>query len=201
MQAIYQIRQILAGELAGNEQLKSDVLEQLLMHQPSTELSLSLIQRMNMESESPNPYTKNELGILVSEVEDLQNLTGVMPMSPRRTTSTISLPDYPRALSPGWSEESKGTQDWEMTVSKNQMMSSKDEDLDGQIRSTNHRCHGSAQSNVLENQTQTSAATRPGISLRLSNKTLPLSKDGSDVQLVHQQVSQAQNGTRSSKEN
>ena len=66
--------------------------------------------------------------------------------------------------------------------------------------STNLRCHGSVQSSELESQMRTVAATRLGKSSKFCNKTLQPSKDGLDVPQVHQQGSQAQNGTHSLKE-
>ena len=51
------------------------------MQQPLTESRPSLLQRINMElkSSEQGPCTKEELVSLVSKVEDLQNLMGIMP--------------------------------------------------------------------------------------------------------------------------
>ena len=83
---------------------------------------------------------------MVSEVKNLQNLTGIMLTDLERMTSTISLPNYPRALSPGWSKRSKGMNQ-EMTVNEKLMMNLTVENKDGQTkgrRFTSHKCLGSA---------------------------------------------------------
>ena len=174
------------------------------MQQPLTESRPSLLQQINMElkSSEQGPCTKEELASLVSEVEDLQNLMGIMPTDLERTMSTISLPNYPRALSPGWSKRSKGTNQ-KMTVNKKLMMNLPVENKDGQTkgrRFTSHKCLGSAWSNESENQMQTAAVIKPGTSLKCCNETQPLSRDGLDVQQAPQRDFQAQNGMHSSKE-
>ena len=77
-QVIYRIGQVLAAEPTGNEQMHSSSTQEL-----STELSCSLLQRINMGHKSPSQdlCTKDELEDLVSEVESMQSLTGILPMT------------------------------------------------------------------------------------------------------------------------
>ena len=98
--------------------------------------------------------TREELESLVSEVGDMQNLTGILPTltNLKRTRSTVSLPIYPRALSPGRSKESeeKGL----MTTASRKLtleLMNEDSQTNGK-RYTNPRCHGSVQSSELESQ-------------------------------------------------
>lgn len=166
--------------MINSNQMPSNNTQQLL-----TESNPSLLQRVSMGPTSLDPCMSDELGSLVKEVKDMQSLVGVIPTSPEQTTSTISLPNYPRVLSLGLSRMSslKGVGHWEeMTVDKNPMMILKNEG--GQTKSSgsmNPKCLGTMLNSESENQVRTSAVIKPEISSRLSNETQPLSKDGSDV--------------------
>ena len=71
---------------------------------------------------------KDELEDLVSEVESMQSLTGILLMNLKKTTSMVSLPNYPRDLSPGWSKMSeKRGQEKTVTKSLKPMMGLKNE--------------------------------------------------------------------------
>src|SRR5271168_4670670 len=112
-----------------------------------------------MEHESPHLLSENERKLLVREVDDMKkNLTGAVPPSSNRLTSTTSFRGYPRNMT--WRREITSPEETqEMIVDMSQMMDSESRDaLTRNNESMNHRCLGLRLSNRLENQPLTEVA-------------------------------------------
>jgi hypothetical protein len=184
------------------EMSKSNLTHLSVIQQPSMESKPSLLKRMHMGPKSPTPRSENVGLSLVEEINDLKNLTGIMPVPPKLSTSTTSLTEY--------RGEVDSSMDWEITptmmsqemrVDKSQMLEQESEDV--QTRSNvfmSLKCPGLAPSNESEDQSQTVVVTRPETSSKSSRETLLQSKGGSGVPLAPQQDSQAPSGMRSSRE-
>ena len=78
---------------------------------PSMESKPSLLNRMNMESASPTPYSRNERMSMMMEIDDLKHLSGILPDPHSLSTSTISLEGYPRETSPQLGNDDPGDPD------------------------------------------------------------------------------------------
>ena len=150
-----------------------------------------------MESNSSTLYLENERMMLVEEVNDMKNLSGIMEMSPTQLMSTTSLKEYPRKMNLTWEK----TMDQGTKVNLNRK--AEWENGDDQTRSRESmslKCHGLVKNNRSGSPIRTLVATKPKTLLTSSNEIQSLSRDGSDVHLAPQQDSLPQNGMRSLKE-
>ena len=138
--------------------------------------------------------------MLVEEVNDMKNLSGIMEMSPTQLMSTSSLKEYPREKKMNLTWEEK-TMDQGTKVNLN--WKTEWENGDDQTRSresTSLKCHGLVKNKRSGSPIRTLVATKPETLLTSSNEIQSLSRDGSDVHLAPQQDSLPQNGMCSSKE-
>src|ERR1700678_3034516 len=168
------------------------------IHRPSIGSKPSLLNRMNVECESPVLYSENERMTLTREVSDMKHLTGIFPESHMPLQSTTSLTEYPMEMD---FPKEKAIEEEDQTAVINQMMDTMNED--GQTRSreySSHKCHGSTRNNELEGAVRTLVASKQKISSTYSKGIQSLSRNGLDVRRVPQPDSQAQSGTHSSRE-
>ena len=189
-QAIFKIGQVLAAE-SGDEQLKSDALEQYSS-------TLDGIEALSVKSHEHGERLVNPL------LGKRKNIPGdggerQLPEPLTQLTSTTSLTGYPRELTPSW--ETTIQEEDRVVAMNHQTMSPEVEVVQTKSRGyMNPRCHGSVKKNALGNQLRTPAVTRPEIFSTSSKGTsLPL-KDGLGAPRVLQQGSPARNGMLSSKE-
>jgi hypothetical protein len=134
---------------------------------------------MNVDCDSPAQYWESESMTLVKEVNDMKQLTGIMPEPLTRLTLTISLKECPRETNNRWEGT---TLEEDRTATRNPTMTQESEVA--RIRNKefmNLRCLGSVRNNKLEDQTQTQAVTRQEISLTSFKEIPSLSKDGLDA--------------------
>ena len=79
-QTIIKINQILAGEQIGDERSKLDSLERYGKLEISLTASKpSLLSRLNMDNDLSTPFSESERKSLVTEVNDMKQLTGILP--------------------------------------------------------------------------------------------------------------------------
>ena len=108
--------------------------------QLSTTSRPSLLNRLNMDSDSSTPFSESERKSLVMGISDMKHLTGILPESLTQSTSTTSLKDYPRAMSPNIEMM---TQEESQAVTNSQTMNLMNEGSQTKNRGfTNHKCHG-----------------------------------------------------------
>ena len=157
----------------------------------------SLLNRLDMGSGSI-PYSESERMDLVEEVDDMKNLSGIMPVQLTKMTSTISMQDCPRETSLNW--ETTVPAEGQAAASLWTMIPMIEDNQTRNKGSMNHKCRGTLTRNELGAQTQTLVATRretPSIS---SRETLQLSSDRLCVHQVLQQDSPVVNGMHLSRE-